>query len=1025
MKRFIKTLFCLLLGTTLLTGCSSQKRFVKNNFDNMIFVFSFQLGVTNISEVSAPVNDVIDLSKEEFVDQYLDGHLEDRYDYFTYQGMDYADEYDFEFGREAISNLLNTAFDGRYLSTEQPTNVWINVRYTPTEYTIQYVGFEDQDLNPTTYTIKNGSDLPTLNTEGEHRKFVGWRIQGTDTIIKHTPYENLTNLVLEPVYDNDVFKISYKIPYGIENPNPTSYTYYDGTINLVNIPDAPNGAYKFVGFYLNDEKITSIDPHKAEDLEIECRFAFTEYTAKYFADGELVDTITFTYVTIGSIKVPNVPIKDHCDRCYWDTEVRECRDYEIHAVYDKTVFKITYEYPFEGIQNDNITKFTAYDGMVNLTPLADSDKGYYTFDGFYLDNQKITSLDTSIAKNITLVAKYNFTEYTINYYDGDTLLHSDAVNYLNFNDYVQREVPDKAHYHNKRWSEEVTELKNYNLYARYTADQYVVKVVTGIQGYIYRDTTVTYGQGITYQEFADALSYNDKYLIGLYSDASFANKINLNSVVDKDITLYAKWGNIVHLTSPSDWNEIVQNPAGRFVLENDISFKMETIPVVDNFSGILDGQGHAIQRFSNSNTGCSSNYGLFKTNTGTIKNLTIEDGTFVAGNSDGSDTCSIGVLCGTNKGTIENVDFVSVIASITPNYDVTIDYFGNAYGHCYVGLCAGKNQGTIENCFIKDDNQLTTKAKMGYYRKAGVSLSNTNKMYGHFYYGLLVGTNSGTISNITSEGTIINNKITLKEQMHGNYNALMDGDEYLTRSGGIAGNNESNGKISACVSGAEITIDYPEPDAKKPFTGSNRIGGIAGNNIGSVEKCYASDETNLVNRRNGDLEMGGIAGRQEDTGKIKACYSECQFASSSSSGDVRIGGVIGYNCGSLSYCHATVTNVEVNGSSTRGGGVGTLVGYTNDTSSIAFSIGIINISNAIGIVSCYAIGNAAKSAIINKVSINAPAQTNAVNVVGATMVDSLAKLIQAARDYYFDEVDFVIHGDKLPTIANIGKNIIA
>jgi hypothetical protein len=190
---------------------------------------------------------------------------------------------------------------------------------------------------------------------------------------------------------------------------------------------------------------------------------------------------------------------------------------------------------------------------------------------------------------------------------------------------VQREVPDKAHYHNKRWSEEVTELKNYNLYARYTADQYVVKVVTGIQGYTYRDTTVTYGQGITYQEIADALSYDDKYLIGLYSDASFANKINLNSVVDKDITLYAKWGNIVHLTSPSDWNEIVQNPAGRFVLENDISFKMETIPVVDNFSGILDGQGHAIQRFSNSNTGCSSNYGLFKTNTGTIKNLTIED----------------------------------------------------------------------------------------------------------------------------------------------------------------------------------------------------------------------------------------------------------------------------------------------------------------------------------------------------------------------------------------------------------------
>ena len=1017
MKNAIKILFCLSLGATLLTGC--KETFANDSFGGIDFCFHINRGGTYQEEFTAPVNDVINLTRDEFDDRYMNGHLEDKYEYYTCEEILYhEDDEKFVFEYDAIRTKINSLYEGQ----SKPDQIVIQINYEPTKYTIQYVGFENQDGWPTTYTVRNGVTLPRPDTSDEYRQFVGWKIQGTDTIIKNTPKDDYHDLVLEPVYQNDVFRITYKTPIRITNPNPTTFTYYDDTINLVNIENHPDGYYTFDGFYLNDEKITSIDTHLGQHIEIECRFIFKEYTAKYYIDGELVKTATFTYQTMGSVTPPSIPTKDHYINGRWDEEVRECKDYEIHACYDASIYKITYTYPFEGVKNDNITTFTAFDGVVNLKALADSDKGYYTFDGFYLNNQKITTLDTSIGKDITLEAKYNFTEYRVNYYDddGSTLLATDTFNYLTFNDYVQRDVPTKDHYYDGRWSEEITELKNYDIHAIYTGEQYKVNVVTGIDGYTVKEKTITYGQDVKYQDIADTLSYQDKYLIGLYGDSSFKTAINLDSLIDKSITIYAKWGNITHLSSASDWNQIVEYPSGHFVLDNDISFIMDAIPVVDNFTGILSGRGHKIQRFSNSNTSCEANYGLFKTNSGTIENLTVEDGSFVSSNVDGANKCYLGVLCGTNKGTIENVDFVSVTANITPNNNIAIDYFGDANVYSYVGICCGYNQGTISNCYIKEDNQLTIKAKMGYYRTTGAS-TKEYLMYDYSYYGLLAGANGGTISNITSSGSIIVNGITVSETKKNWSDNLMDGCSYRSRLGGIVGNNESKCLVTACESDAKITVNYATPATETSFSSTTRLGGIVGNNIGSVEKCHTSDKALLTNTISGDVEIGGVAGRQEDTGKIRACYSECQFSNNNGLGPIRIGGIIGYNCGSMSYCHATVANVAIGGTGNRGAGIGALVGYTNDTSSVTLSIGIINIENQITILNCYDLGYATGSAILNKVSIYAPTQANEVLEAGITQVGSEEELILATRSYYFDEVGFVIYSNKLPEIQNIGK----
>lgn len=1026
MKKIARLLFCLSLGITALTGCESKYDLAKDNFKNIYFDFVYYWSPYQMYDyISLPVTDVINLTEDEFNQKYITEEVKNRFDYYTYHEMTYYSGEKFVFDYESIRTYLNDDLGGaRKKFPDRKLTCEIQLKYTPIEYHIQYLGYEDGSLSPTTYIYGDSIKLPVIE-DTEYRKFLGWREQGTNVYYKQTPTFYPKDLVLEPVFEYVEFSITYSLPFEITNPNPTSYTYYDNTIELIDFPDHPDGAYTFEGFYLDGEKITSIDPHMVKNLDIECRFSFKEYTAKYYDGDQLIDTITFTYATMNKIVPPSVPQKDHFVNGSWDDKVTEPKNYEIHAVYDREVYNITYEYPFEGISNPNITTFTAFDGEVSLKSLADSPQGYYTFDGFYLNGNKITKLDTSIGQNITIEARFNIKEYEVKYYDGNDLLFTDTFTFLTFKDYVQRPVPNKDHYKNGEWSKQVTEIKNYNIYAHYDAEEYVVTIKSNVNGETSNQFTITYDGKTTIKSLTDTLDFDDKYFTGVYSDSKYTTPVDINSIVDKNMTLYAKWATEAYISSASDWSKIVNDPAGHYTLANDISFTMDQVPVIDNFTGILDGDSHKIQRFANNVTGCASNYGLFKTNNGTIKNLILEDCSFVSSNADGSGTVYCGLLCGTNKGTIDNVNFISVTANITANYYITIDDFNDHYGYCYAGLCCGNNQGTITNCYIKDDSQLSAKARIGYYKTSGVKASGSIYDYGYFYYGLLAGLNTGTITNITSNGKLSVNSITVSESKKGWSYALMDGVRYSTRSGGVVGRNgngSNTGTVKNCVGGSIITIDYAEPAVSTSFSSDNRLGGIVGNNEATIENCYTSDTAKLINKRNGDLEMGGIVGRIESTGKVKGCYSECKFSSDNSSGVIRIGGIAGCNCGSLSYCHATVSNITISGSNSRGGGIGALVGYTNDTSTIMFCVGQINIADAISIVSCYDIGNATTNAILNKVSIYASEQTNTINHNDkSTSVGSLEELIDAARAYYFDEVGFTLHNNELPTLEGIGQ----
>lgn len=894
MKRLLKLSFTLVLGLAALTGCGDEEAAQVDYRDNADDVFHFFLekGSREIDLGELPVSQVMAYTKEEFAANVLNGtSLEENYPYYTFNNVTFKNGTEYVFDTDSLNTILNkTEPDVRFGFLWQQSCWHIFINYTPTIYTIQYVGYDDGFEGMNTYSIENQFNLPEVDV-GPHKTFEGWVIKDEQLAILSTPSEDLCDLVLYPGYSYNVYTVTYDLPLDLTNNNPKSFTYYDEEKTLTPFADDPNGAYTFDGFYLDNEKITKLDPKVGKDIKIECRFTFTEYTAKYYIDDELKFTNKFTAQTLKDYTEPTLPKKDH---------------------------------------------------------------------------------------------------------------------------------------HTGRWSEKVTETKNYEINAIYTVNQYTVTINTGIDGYTVPPKKYTYGENKKYKDIADQLSYTDKALVGLYSDSEFKTAIDLNTLIDKDITVYAKWDTLIKIATAEDWSKIVDTPSGHFILTDDISFKAGEIPVVDNFTGSLDGQGHKVQRFTVSNTSSSATFGIFKTNSGKIENIIFEDGTFVAKNANGSGSCNIGFLCGVNKGTIKNVDFVGIITTITTNSWINIADFQDHTSYLYAGLCSGSNEGTIENISVDNACKSTYKTIIGYMRDAG-RINNGFVMYGYVYQGQITGGNKGTIKNVTINGDMVLNSITLDEQRRDMYDNTMNGGcRYYTRVGGVAGYNTGSGVISKSISNINVKCEYVAPGSPvNPFEMGSCLGGIVGINDADVNSCQTLKTALITNNSSGNTETGGIAGRQEVHAKMKACYSECKFAIKNGSGEIRLGGVVGKNQATISYCWADLTSVDFTGSAnSRSGGIGSIFGYSDDTSTTMSSIGSINLDSEVTLVRCYDVGSVSASANLIKVSVYAPTQSTSINAVendGLTAVSSKAKLYEDAEKYYFDEAGFELYNDKFPTISGLGK----
>lgn len=187
------------------------------------------------------------------------------------------------------------------------------------------------------------------------------------------------------------------------------------------------------------------------------------------------------------------------------------------------------------------------------------------------------------------------------------------------------------------------------------------------------------------------------------------------------------------ISSIQDLEEVIKNPAGKYILTADLDFAgiTDATPIV-TFSGVLDGNGKVIKNYT-STTG-----GFINTNEGTIKNLAMVDAEITTGNS------KVGIMVNVNKGTIEN------------SYST-----GKIIGNSTVGGLVGESVGTVKNAY----SLANVKAKVS---QAGglIGITNVGSTTENSYATGMVSaasSNAGGLSGYAYTGTTIQNSVSLNK----------------------------------------------------------------------------------------------------------------------------------------------------------------------------------------------------------------------------------------------------------------------
>lgn len=240
---------------------------------------------------------------------------------------------------------------------------------------------------------------------------------------------------------------------------------------------------------------------------------------------------------------------------------------------------------------------------------------------------------------------------------------------------------------------------------------------------------------------------------------------------------------------------INENKSGNFILSEDITWSGVPIPVIENFAGTFDGNGHTIDVSNATGSGSMMQGGIFKTTTGdaSIKNLNVEGGDRDIEMAEG------GYIVGkVNSGTLtlENIHVNGHIMA-TRHDDASHLFAGGLVGFVPTGSaivannCSFKGSVTIEQTatWWRDVKNAYAGGIVGSVETNKDSFSGSDE-----YQGSAAG-NASSITNCTVEA-IINNT------SNANWGADIYNQEIYT--GGIAG--RCTGIIANCqVSNSTIT----------------------------------------------------------------------------------------------------------------------------------------------------------------------------------------------------------------------------
>jgi filamentous hemagglutinin family protein len=279
------------------------------------------------------------------------------------------------------------------------------------------------------------------------------------------------------------------------------------------------------------------------------------------------------------------------------------------------------------------------------------------------------------------------------------------------------------------------------------------------------------------------------------------------------------------VNNAADLQNVSTNVGGTYALGRNIDAgSIANFTPIQNFTGLLDGQGQTIANVTIAST--AQNVGLFGSigSAGVVRNLNLADVTV-----SGLGSQFVGTLAGTNAGTISNVSATDVAVSVGSN--------GNGGG--LVGL----NSGTITNGFATGD--VTGAAgTSGFTTLGGLAAANLGSISSSF---ASVAVGSPNVANLQAGGLVGSNSGTILSSVAtGNVQA---GDGSIA--GGLVASNSVGGAITGSQASGNVTV------------GAESVaGGLVGANAGTIADSTASG---AVTSTGTDSIVGALVGTNTGT----------------------------------------------------------------------------------------------------------------------------------------------------------------
>lgn len=586
----------------------------------------------------------------------------------------------------------------------------------------------------------------------------------------------------------------------------------------------------------------------------------------------------------------------------------------------------------------------------HTVPLTQPSKEGHTFMGWFSGegvNETQFDANDRVSGNMTLTAKWRVNTVTVTFVDADgKLIDAQTIDWGTAA--TAPTAPTVTGQQFVRWDrtyDHVTE--NITVQAQYAP--IICEISFNTDG----------GSAITAQRVyinnipvrPDDPTKSGYYFMGWYTDQEYTTPYQFDYPLGTSTTLYAWFVESMPIRTAEDLWKIAEDPAGKYHLVNNIDMDGAIWTPIENFTGSLDGEGHAILNLNLFAT-TGGNYGLVGTNSGTIRDLTLTNLNMSVATQN--ETYNAGALAGINEGTVENCHVVNgaYIYNYGCYYEVKKEL------SVYAGGIVGVNQSTVQEC--TSDIQIQT--------VLSASGFNARELRVYLYIGGIAGQNKSDIMRSYSTVTVeASNNATA------NHSAWGTRVDVKTQIGGIVSENLDVAVISECNTQIEYTAntEYLNSTRADPSNSIICMGGIAFANHGTIDKCHVEGTMATTNEVTSCIEAGGAV--TYNTGMITNSYAtvDMDFITPTPVGGLvsYYGGFVGKNAGTVRYCYSDTDITVMPNSAYTGpsGDVGGFVGQNaaNGVINNSFATGSVETPNA-DTLTGYFVGNPDAASILLK-----------------------------------------------------------